>query len=82
MAYGCKISFCARQFRNSSRLWSNRLSHLLEGILLGVVVGLRNDARWPMKVAPSSAREVYLTIAVVSIGLMIQMVVSVLLLGH
>ena len=35
-----------------------------------------------MKVAPSSVREVYLTIAVVSIGLMIQMAVSVLLLGH
>jgi hypothetical protein len=35
-----------------------------------------------MKVAPSSAREVYLTIAVVSIGLTIQMAVSTLLLGH
>ena len=35
-----------------------------------------------MKVAPSSAREVYLTIAIVGIGLMIQMAVSALLLGH
>jgi hypothetical protein len=34
-----------------------------------------------MKVAPSSPAEVYLTIAIVGIGLMIQMVVSALLLG-
>jgi hypothetical protein len=34
-----------------------------------------------MKVAPSSPAEVYLTIAIVVIGLMIQMAVSALLLG-
>ena len=41
-------------------------------------------SQWSDKaeVAPSSAREVYVTIAVVSIGLMIQMAVSALLLGH
>jgi hypothetical protein len=34
-----------------------------------------------MKVAPSSPGEVYFTLAVVGIGLMIQMAVSALLLG-
>jgi hypothetical protein len=34
-----------------------------------------------MKVAPSSPAEVYITVAIVVIGLMIQMAVSALLLG-